>query len=213
MIHALVPVKSLHAAKSRLSPVLALEERQQLVLAMLQDVLATLRAVPELASVSVVTADARVAAAALRAGAVVRAESAAGLNGALTNAAAEANRNGASAVLLLFADLPLATPAEIRALLRHRQHADVVLGAARDGGTNAMLVPVPLPMPLLFGAHSLQRHQHAARERGLCVATVQSAGLEHDIDQPEDVARLAGSGATTAAGCLAQEFMLGACCG
>ena len=58
---AIVPVKALGDAKQRLASVLPPEARRRLMLAMLEDVLATLRHVERLAPVLVVTPDAEVA--------------------------------------------------------------------------------------------------------------------------------------------------------
>ncbi len=64
MIAAVVPVKSLDSSKSRLLPRLGADGARRLALAMLEDVLEALRAVPEIDIVSVTTPDVEVAAAA-----------------------------------------------------------------------------------------------------------------------------------------------------
>lgn len=189
MLHALVPVKSLALAKGRLAPLLAPHERQQLVLAMLADVLAALHATPGVAAVSVLTSDARAADAARSCGAAVRPDHGHGLNGSLAAAAADLAAEGFGRMLVLFADLPLARPAELAALLAHP--SPVALAAAADGGTNALAAPLPLGFPLFFGARSLARHQRAARTHGLGVATLHLPGLSFDVDRPEDALRLA----------------------
>jgi 2-phospho-L-lactate guanylyltransferase len=66
---AVVPVKSFAAAKSRLAAALGRAGAESLALAMLEDVVAALRAVPRLAAVAVTSCDPAVARAAERAGA------------------------------------------------------------------------------------------------------------------------------------------------
>ena len=56
-VYAVVPVKSTQDAKRRLAGVLGAARRQELALAMFEDVLATLSRVRELAGIIVVTAD------------------------------------------------------------------------------------------------------------------------------------------------------------
>ena len=187
MLHALVPVKTLDQAKSRLAPLLAPAERQTLALAMLGDVLTVLRATPEVDAVTVVSADTHVRELSLRMGASVRSEEAAGLNWALTQAAASDAIAGAARLLVLFADLPLLTVPELSLFIEHGDEADVVLGAAGDGGTNALLAWLPLPIPLRFGTASLTRHRAESIARGLRTRIVRSPGLSSDIDQPDDL--------------------------
>ena len=73
-IIAAVPVKETTDAKQRLAGVLPGVRRQQLALAMLEDVLAALVRVPELAGILVVTADRAAASLAARHGAHILAE-------------------------------------------------------------------------------------------------------------------------------------------
>src|SRR3972149_7271654 len=58
MIAAVVPVKRLDEAKGRLSVLLTPDERRRLALAMLEDVLRALQAVPRIDLVAVVSPDA-----------------------------------------------------------------------------------------------------------------------------------------------------------
>src|SRR3990172_2558015 len=60
MIVALVPAKALDRAKGRLAPLLTEDERRRLVLAMLEDVVKALQALPEIDSVAVISPDAEV---------------------------------------------------------------------------------------------------------------------------------------------------------
>jgi 2-phospho-L-lactate guanylyltransferase len=190
--HAIVPVKSLALAKSRLSELLGPAERRALALAMLEDVLAMLRFAPDIERVGVVSRDAAVLRAARAAGADVLLDRAPGLNEALAQADDHYARMGAGARLLIHADLPLATADEIGMLAAAlREGADVALAPARDGGTNALAYAAERPLPPMFGGASLARHLAGARERGLSARMVRARGLERDIDRPEDLIWLA----------------------
>src|SRR5699024_6033831 len=70
-VHAVVPVKRLSGAKSRLATGLDRPQREELVLAMLTDTLRALSGSPLVCGLTVVTPDARAAAAATRCGAAV----------------------------------------------------------------------------------------------------------------------------------------------
>ena len=210
MLYAIVPVKSLQLAKGRLAHIFTLPERRALVLAMLGDVLAALRATTALSGTIVVSRDAEVLALAARSGASALLERADDLNGAFAQAAAFAELSGATRILALPADLPLITPAEITGLIATGVESGVALAPSRDGGTNGLYRPVAAALPVLFGVGSLARHLAAARERGLAARLFRAPGLELDIDRPDDVLLLAEADGETAAQQLARELCVDA---
>src|SRR6185437_14551442 len=142
---ALVPVKSLAIAKSRLAPYLSHHQRELLVLDMLHHVLQILRHSELFERVSVVSADDRVLDRALVWGAQALPEEKDGHNPALEAAALRELAAGSTALLTISADLPLLTIWDIRALVEQSAQYQVVLAASREGtGTNAILIRPPL---------------------------------------------------------------------
>src|SRR3990172_8109799 len=117
MIVALLPVKRLSEAKSRLAPLLGDELRRALVLALLGDTLALLERIP--LEAAVISADEQVLALARDLGAlpIAEAESCRRLNQAATCGVHELAGRGATAVLVLAADLPLLGVEDVRLLL------------------------------------------------------------------------------------------------
>jgi 2-phospho-L-lactate guanylyltransferase len=211
MLYAIIPVKSLQFAKGRLAHIFTMPERQALVLAMLGDVLAALRATAALNGMVVVSRDAEVLALAARSGASALLERADDLNGAFAQAATFAELSGATRILALPADLPLITPAEITGLIASgTESGGVALAPSRDGGTNGLYRPVAAALPFLFGVGSLARHMAAARERGLATRLFRAPGLELDIDRPDDMLLLAEADGETAAQQLARELCVDA---
>jgi 2-phospho-L-lactate guanylyltransferase len=190
VIAALVPVKRLAQAKSRLRPVLSDGQRREFVLAMLEDVLRLTLGQPAIGATAVVTADEDVLAFARRLGAqpIREPPSVRGLNAALAFAADVLARQGATGLLVLPADVPLATPADIEAILTAWKEAPVVLCPSHSGGTGALALRPPQAIPFRFGPRSFAAHRRAAVERGLPVAVVSRPGLALDIDRPEDLA-------------------------
>ncbi|MEV6813324.1 NTP transferase domain-containing protein, partial [Micromonospora sp. NPDC051296] len=115
---AVVPVKRLTAAKSRLRGGVPGVPHEDLALALAADTLEAVRACPGVAEVLVVTDDARVSATARRAGARVLPDVPdAGLNAAFRHGAAGAG----GWVAGLTADLPALRPDELAAALRAAQ--------------------------------------------------------------------------------------------
>lgn len=188
---ALVPVKSLVTAKSRLVPDLPPNRREMLVLDMLYHVLRVLQDSKLFERVSVVSPDARVLEQVRSWGAWALIEERPGHNPALYAAALRERARGATALLTISADLPLLATQEIRNLLEQSRQYEVVLAASRDGaGTNAILVRPPLAVPYLFGPDSLRRYLEAARQRHLSHTIYGSTGLAFDIDTIVDLREL-----------------------
>jgi 2-phospho-L-lactate/phosphoenolpyruvate guanylyltransferase len=189
--HALVPVKSLAQAKSRLAPYLSSSEREALVLDMLAHVLHTLHSCEQFERVSVVSADGFVLDFAGQWGATPLLEQQHGHNPALRSAALLELDGGAEALLTISADLPLLARRDMMSMIELSRQYDVLLAPSREGmGTNALLVRPPLAIPYLFGINSRARHLEAAGKRHLSSVQCLSSGLAFDVDTIEDVREL-----------------------
>lgn len=191
----LVPVKPFSEAKSRLASALAPAERTALMRGMLERTLRLAEESHLFAQRLVVSRDDLVWQTARRAGALALPEEGVGLNQALVQGCAWARLGGAKAVLIVPADLPLLSTEDLQGLwLCSEQGADVVLARSQDGGTNAMLLTLPPPMPFAFGPDSLARHKQLAQDAGLRVVVYESTSLAFDVDWPADLERLDASG-------------------
>jgi 2-phospho-L-lactate guanylyltransferase len=208
-LHILVPVKHLSKAKSRLAPVLAGQERAALALRLLHGVLHVAQQAQQQmgASAIVVSPDPTVLALAITYdltplpedpappsgyGLRVTDHAEATLNAALEQATAHACSRGASAVLILPADLPLLTLADVARLWQASQqlYADRAIVIAPDGqaqGTNALLVRPPGALRYQFGPGSFGRHCQQARALGLAWHIDRSPRLGLDVDLPADL--------------------------
>jgi 2-phospho-L-lactate guanylyltransferase len=207
-LHLLIPVKHLSDSKSRLAPVLAGRERQALALRLLRGVLHVAQQAQQQlgAAAVVVSPDPAVLALAASYGLVPLLEAPFPspvtdcrlpitepvLNAALHQATDFAASRGASAVLILPADLPLLTLADVTRLWRASQqlYAGAAMVIAPDGqeqGTNALLVRPPGALAYQFGPGSFQRHCQQARELGLAWHIDRSPRLGLDVDLPADL--------------------------
>lgn len=191
---AILPIKSFGAAKQRLAAALGGGSRRALAQAMFSDVLSSLRRVPSLDSIAVVTADVEAKSAAWDSRILVLdddardGQSAATLTGIRYAIAARFDR-----VLLVPGDTPLVDPGEVESLLRLGAAAgiDVTIVPDRHGeGTNALLLSPPDAIDPSFGPGSLERHVEAARAGGRSHRVESPPSLLHDVDTPEDLADL-----------------------
>jgi len=183
---ALVPVKARDSGKQRLASVLSESQRTALNGAMLEHVLAVVRATP-LAGVLVISPTG----APLPQATHVLRDPGAGLNAALELAVPELLALGATRALIVFADLPLLTCEDLLALEQATASSAVALAPDHTGtGTNALGLALPSPFRLQFGVGSCARHQLEAERIGRPAALVLRAGLAFDVDEPADLERL-----------------------
>jgi 2-phospho-L-lactate guanylyltransferase len=200
---AIVPVRSLAGAKSRLGEPLDPEERADLILGLLRRTVAAALAAREVRSVIVVSQDGELLRVAGEMGAKALLQRSDGLNEALAETRLSACTE-ATALLVLPADLPAVSAPAIDEIVdeARRLAADdperAVVGLVRDRhgtGTNALLISPPCAIEFAFGEGSRGVHEAAA---GVANATYfELAGpLSFDVDTPEDLlqADLAGLG-------------------
>lgn len=187
-IMAIVPVKALSGAKSRLAPVLSPEARRRLTLEMLTDVLTVLFN-SDLDRILVVTPDDEVVASARNWGAEVLIERpVTELNEAVRAGLGVAKAARMSRALVVPADVPLLSVGEVDAVFQ--SPARVVLVPSADGGTNALFMSPFNKLELAYGPDSCARHLQAAHEHGLTTEVLTLPGLGADIDRPADLDRL-----------------------
>jgi 2-phospho-L-lactate guanylyltransferase len=194
---AIVPAKSLIHGKSRLSSVLADDDRIRFARRLLEHVLGVLRASP-VEGVLVATNGDDVAEIALRAGASVlgdqgdapraSARRPRALAAVVDRALHVAGARGADAAIVLMADLPLLEPRDVEALTGALIDHDIVLARDHLGRhTNALAVAPPTAIETCFGSDdSFAEHCAAARAAGLRLALLDNDRIAFDVDGPAD---------------------------
>jgi 2-phospho-L-lactate guanylyltransferase len=195
MAQALVPLKDLVKAKSRLGGLLHASERRALVQAMVEDVLYTLCAHPAIERVTLVSDDPGAHLLASRYGTFYWTErelGCSGLNPVIAAASERLLREGPEPLLVLHGDLPLLSARDIDAVLAcEAQLQGLVIGTDRAGtGTNLLALGRNSVPKFAFGANSCALHQEAARQGGFPVQVLSLPGLALDVDDPGDLAEL-----------------------
>lgn len=194
---AIIPMKPLGRAKSRLSQQLTDGQRMALSLSLLRRVLQAAMGLspgsPEdstLDEVWVVGGDEDIRRVATGEGASWFEEEGPGLNETLWlffQRAFEQHK----AALYLPGDLPLVKPRDVDSMLSASRHLrNVALAPARQGrGTNGILVPAELPVPFkpALGPDSFRRHLRQAADSSVSVAICYSPGLAFDLDTFDDL--------------------------
>ncbi|BFU42812.1 2-phospho-L-lactate guanylyltransferase [Krasilnikovia sp. MM14-A1004] len=188
---AVIPVKRLGVAKSRLRGAVAPARHAELALSMLRDTVAAVLDAPAVARLLVVTDDPDAAAAVTELGAhAVPDRPGAGLNAAM--------RHGADTVaglshprVVLAGDLPALRPEELGAALHAAGDQRAFVADAAGTGTVLLAAPAGVPLGPRFGPGSAG--DHAAS--GAHLLAGDWPGLRRDVDTPEDLRAVLALGA------------------
>ena len=191
---AIVPIKKLENAKTRLSSLLDTDDRIHLSLLMLQDTLQTLSVVQSLTQIITVSADKRVEKIALKYGATfLLEEKERGVNSAIALADNYCIKEAADATMVIPHDLPLLNSIDISKackLAENESRCIVICPSLRYDGTNMLLRIPPSIITTFYDADSYNAHVKAATRLGISVKLLFSKGLMHDIDTPEDASAI-----------------------
>jgi len=182
---AIIPAKEPATGKGRLAGVLDDGERARLAEAMLAHVVMMASKARGIDRVCLLGP----ARPGLDAGVTMLADPGGGLNAAATTALAYAYVEGVSRAIIIHADLPQLTTLDCE-LLAAAPEAAIAIAPDRHGiGTNALSLPLPQAsgFRFFFGPGSFAAHQGEAARLGLKIETIQSHGLERDIDEPSDL--------------------------
>jgi 2-phospho-L-lactate guanylyltransferase len=199
---ALVPIRGLETAKTRLGGDLDAEERRDLVVDLLRRTLVATRDAHRIAGTIVVTMDPVAAGMARDHRAIGLVERAPGLNEAITAARSVAVARGATAVLVLPADLPAVSASAVDALVEAAESVAftssrglVALVTDQHGsGTNALLVSPPGRIDPRFGPGSRDLHRAATAAAGGTLVELEGP-LALDVDTPDDLVAAEALGA------------------
>jgi 2-phospho-L-lactate guanylyltransferase len=189
-VWAIVPVKPLNRAKSRLANVLSPELREFLAMQMLRHTVTVLSESAAVSGILVISRDNRALVIAREYGArTVQESGAPALNPALERASQLIASWNAQAALVLPADLPLLMPEDIRQVVQlgRFQQSVVVVPDRNQNGTNALLTRPPGMFRYEFGDHSFDAHVRAAEAVKATLHVFRSERLMLDVDTPEDL--------------------------
>ncbi len=187
MTCALIAIKERLRCKTRLAQALAPAARIELVRSMLAAVLAAAGGARTVRQIIVVSPERD----SVPAHIPVLADTGESLNGALMQAHRVLREFGCREVVILPADLPHVTAADIDRLVQAGRRGGFAIAPDTAGlGTNALCLVSPHPFRFQFGPGSRQLHLEEAQRTGLNPQMVRLPGLAFDVDSPADLNRL-----------------------
>jgi 2-phospho-L-lactate guanylyltransferase len=194
---AVIPYKK-SRAKSRLSPVLSQEEREELVELMLNQVIYSVK------EAGIETID-------ILSPSMLGLENIKGsrvfldkkdLNGALNSYL----EHSEEPVLIVMADLPLLSPDHVKEITSTKK--DICIVPGKGGGTNILFIRDPSIYRVRYYGSSFLTHCSIAAESGQSVEVYDSFLASTDIDEPEDLVELLIHGRGTAKDYINRKFRL-----
>ncbi len=179
-----VPVKSFRSAKQRLADVLDPSARQHLASQLAAGVIRAAAPWPVL----VISGDAEVAEFARAYDASTIDDPMQGLDVAVRAGVDAAAVRGATRVVIIHADLPLASALAERLAIDGLGDDEVLIVPDRHlSGTNVLSIPIPDQFEFHYGPGSFELHCAEARRNGLVVVERRDQQLSLDIDTPVDL--------------------------
>jgi 2-phospho-L-lactate guanylyltransferase len=180
----LIAVKERARSKTRLAQALSPQARIDLVRSMLTAVLSAARSARTVHQVIVISPERDC----IPADVPVLADTGESLNGALMQAHALVRDFGCREVVILPADLPKVSDADIDVLVRAGRAGGFAIAPDAAGvGTNALCLVSTAPFRFQFGLDSRRLHVQEAQRMGLSPQVVRLPGLELDVDSPADL--------------------------
>jgi 2-phospho-L-lactate guanylyltransferase len=184
---AIIPVSRFSNAKTRLSPTLTETERENLLKAMLKDVIKALK--DHVEKIVVISSDSEVLRFVEDMGVTALQEKGdTDLNGALTQAV-EWCSEFYEKVLVVPSDVPLIRKYHVKNILKRSESFDVVIAPAKGGGTNALLLP-PSTISMKFGEYSFFEHIKEAKAKNISYSIYDSFYLSLDVNTAEDLGEI-----------------------
>jgi 2-phospho-L-lactate/phosphoenolpyruvate guanylyltransferase len=198
-IWAIVPLKPLDQAKTRLAAVLSRSECRELSLHMAEDVIGALTGAGCFKDVGILTCDPALSTLADRFDCrILHEEPSRDWQQNLALAACDLAAVGTETLVVVPGDLPALTPPDVDLLLARHTVDVTVVPAGRDGGTNAIVLTPPDAIGFLFGPDSARRHVEEAARHRYKAAIVPVEAFALDIDTPQDLGDLCQSTRTSA---------------
>jgi len=189
---AILPVKPLSLAKSRLAPILPPDQRSKLAIKMLLHTINLLQSTRSIGGILVISRDPKALSIVRDQGDHIFTIQESGqpeLNTALTRATDLLASWGAEATLVLPTDIPLLKREDIEQILHlGRYQTSVVLAPDQQrDGTNALLMHPPGVIEYCFGPGSFEKHIAVSELAGVNLNIYQSERISLDVDTPEDL--------------------------
>lgn len=186
-IYAIIPVTTFKNAKTRLSPFLSDDEREQLLKVMLHDVTDTLK--KHVDKIFIISRDKDVLsyAESLNVNTILENDNS-NLNKALTQAM-KLCKGKAKKVIIVPSDIPLIGKTNIKMLIDASKSLDFIIVPSKGGGTN-MIIMKPMAIHTKYEGFSYEAHLNIAEKKNLNPQVHDSFFMALDVNTSQDLGEI-----------------------
>ena len=189
-IAAVIPVKSLHSAKSRLSPFLTLQQRKNLALLLLNATIKTVKASRFVSDIIVVSSDNIIENLSFKNSLKFIKDADNGVNNAVILADRYCIENEIDANIVIPNDIPFLSFRSIDQICiisEKYSQCVIICPSKRFDGTNILLRKPPGVIKTFYDNDSYANHLKEAKKLNIPIESLDYANLRFDIDTKEDL--------------------------
>lgn len=193
-IYAIIPVTKFKNAKTRLSPFLSEEERENLLKVMLRDVSDTLKKYVDKIFVISHDRDVLSYAESLNLKTILENDNS-NLNKALTQAMKYC-KGKCKKIIIVPSDIPLIGKTTVKMLIDASKSLDFIIVPSKGGGTN-MIIMKPMAIRTQFEGFSYKKHLEVSKKKKLNPQVHDSFFMALDVNTTEDLGEIMIHGMNT----------------
>ena len=193
-IYAIIPVTKFKNAKTRLSPFLSEEERENLLKVMLRDVSDTLKKYVDKIFVISHDRDVLSYAESLNINTILENDNS-NLNKALTQAMKYC-KGKCKKIIIVPSDIPLIGKTNVKMLIDASKSLDFIIIPSKGGGTN-MIIMKPMAIRTQFEGFSYKKHLEVSKKKKLNPQVHDSFFMALDVNTTEDLGEIMIHGMNT----------------
>ena len=189
-IAAVIPVKSLHSAKSRLSPFLTLQQRKNLALLLLNATIKTVKASRFVSDIIVVSSDNIIENFSFKNNLKFIKDADKGVNNAVILADRYCIQNEIDANIVIPNDIPFLSFRSIDQICiisEKYSKCVIICPSKRFDGTNILLRKPPGVIKTFYDNDSYANHLKEAKKLNIPIESIDYANLRFDIDTKDDL--------------------------
>lgn len=189
-IAAVIPVKSLHSVKSRLSPFLTLQQRKNLALLLLNATIKTVKASRFVSDIIVVSSDSIIEYLSFKNSLKFIKDADNGVNNAVILADRYCIENEIDANIVIPNDIPFLSFRSIDQICiisEKYSRCVIICPSKRFDGTNILLRKPPGVIKTFYDDNSYANHLKEAKKLNIPIESLDYANLRFDIDTKEDL--------------------------
>ena len=184
---ALIPINNFNASMSRLSSLLNQEERTELTKILAIQTLNILNKIEAIDKIIVMTHESEwIESLSIKKIITIDDFSVPTLKNKIEKASNWIEKQKAKRIIYLSIDLPFINQIDVETFIHSHKKGMTIVEADKDGGTNALIVDIPIMIDFQFGENSFKKHIRSAENANITTRVFKNKALSSDLDDEND---------------------------